>query len=85
MASTVTEFCGAGIVWCESCSAMDRPLEVALRTTATGQAVCLVLCPVCTTHAPAVYSRASAEHFAAEHRTHLTRAADVADPRRGSS
>lgn len=81
---SVTEFCGDGIQWCELCSATDRPLRVVIRPTIGHGDVCLTACPICAGQSWE-YLRASAKQFAADHRRHLTRAADMADPRREGS
>lgn len=69
----LTRFCGFGIAWCELCFATDRPVTVVIRPTLEHGPVCLSACPVCEGNSPS-YLRASAKHFAAEHRNHITRA-----------
>ena len=76
----ITPFCYAAGWTCELCGA--RHATVVVRATPYGPA-CLDLCPACQALPEPLQLRTGTA--AREHREHLTRAADIADPRRGTS
>lgn len=75
----VTPFCYVGGWTCELCG--GRHATVAVKQTPFGPA-CMDLCPTC--HALPEPIRVLTSTAADEHRQHLTRAADMDDPRRGT-
>lgn len=76
----LTPFCYTATCLCELCG--SRQAVAVARTTRFGPA-CMDLCPTCQKLPEPIVVRTPVA--ARDHREHLTRAADLADPRRGTT